>query len=99
MDTPSNDSLGTGSVACAVLGTVVYCCGSFLCVGFLAFPIWLIGLVLGIIGAFTQPPGRKTMSVVGAILNVLPAVAFGVLMMFGIGAGVVSSILEQAQRH
>ena len=99
MEPASSDTLGTASLACGALGIVVYCCGSFLCIGVLAFPLWVLGLVLGVVGAFTRPPGQNTMSVLGIVLNVLPAVGFGLLMMLGVGAGVISSILEQAQRR
>lgn len=99
MEPTPRDTMGTASIALGLGGIVVYCCGSFMCVGWLAFPLWLIGLVLGIVGAFTQPPGAKTMSVLGAVLNVLPAIAFGVLMVLGVGAGMMSAMLDAAQRH
>ena len=91
----SSDPFGIGSVGCAIGGTAVYCCGSLLCLGWLAFPIWLLGFGLGVVGAVQAPPGKKVLSIVGIVFNIMPALLFGLLMMFGVGFGVLQSILDQ----
>ncbi len=85
-----NDPLSLASVVIGILGIVVYCCGSFMCVGWLAFPLWFIGFILGVVGAVKNEDRNRWIGVAGALLNVLPGIVFGILMAFGIGLSMIS---------
>ncbi len=76
------------SLILGVVGGLVYCCGSFLCIGWLGFFVWLAGAVCAVVALVQKPEGNsKIMAWVGLALNLmLPVALFGlmaVLMTFG----------------
>ena len=91
---PGQDPLALASIGCAVGGTAVYCCGSFLGLGWLAFPVWLVGLVLGIVSTARSEGTSRILAIVGIGLNVLPAVAFGVMIVLGTGISLRSNLSQ-----
>ncbi len=92
---PPTDPLAIASIGCAVGGVAIYCCGSFMCVGWLAFPVWLIGTVLGIVGAAKGAGQNRMLGIVGIVLNVLPGILFGILLVFFGGLSVLNAIAQQ----
>ena len=93
-DEPLNP-LALASVILGVVGVIVYCCGSFICMGWVGFFFGLIGAVCGGVALAQGTQGtNKILSVVGLILNL----GFGVLMLglmfIGVGASVLSSMLQ-----
>lgn len=93
MDAPTTNPLAIASIVFAVLGVIVYCCGSFLCLGWIAPLIWVVGLILGGV-AIAQGGESKTLGIVGAALNGLLGLAFLALLALGISAGVLSALLQ-----
>jgi hypothetical protein len=87
---PSTDPLAIASLALSVVGVVVYCCGSFLCIGWIAPVFWLIGAILGGVSVTRSEGTSKTLAIVGIALNVL----FGLLMVALIFLGVTASVLS-----
>jgi hypothetical protein len=81
----SRDPLALASAVLGVVGCAVYCCGSFMCVGWLAFPVWFIGFVLGIAGAVRGTGNDRIIAIIGIALNVLPGLVFAVLTFLGVG--------------
>ncbi len=79
------DMLAVASAVLGVVGCAVYCCGSFMCVGWLAFPVWFIGFALGVFGAVRGAGNDRIIAIVGIALNVLPGLVFMVLTMLGVG--------------
>ena len=62
-----------------------------MCVGWLAFPVWLIGAILGAVGAARGQGQNRILSIVGIVLNILPGILFAILMVFGVGLSILSS--------
>lgn len=87
--------LALASIILGVVGMVVYCCGSFVCMGWVGFFFWLIGAICAGVALAQGTEGtNKILAVVGLGLNL----AFGFLMVglmfLGIGASVLSSMLQ-----
>ncbi len=97
--TEERDPLAIASLVCVLLGGVVYCCGSFLCIGPLGMLVWLIGAVLGgvAMSRHTEGPNR-TMGLVGLVLNLLPLVGMGLLIVVSVviggGLGVLGALVD-----
>lgn len=72
------------SIASLILGIVSFV---FSCIGFIAFPSSVIGLILGILGRKSEnAKGMATTGIVFSILGFLGAIAWIVLTLIGIGA-------------
>lgn len=88
---PPKDPLALASIGAGIGGVVVYCCGSFMCVGWLAFPVWLIGFVLGAFSAAKGEGQNRILAIVGMVLNVIPGILFAILMAFGVGLSLINA--------
>ena len=86
----ARDPLALASAALGVVGCTVYCCGSFTWVGWLAFPVWFIGFVLGVVGALRTGGQNRIIAIVGIALNVLPGLVFAVLTFLGVGLALMN---------
>ncbi len=86
----TRDPLALASAVIGVLGCALYCCGSFMCVGWLAFPVWFIGFVVGVAGAVRSAGQNRIIAIVGIVLNVLPGLVFAVLTFLGVGLALLN---------
>lgn len=91
---PGTDPLAIASLVLSVVGVVVYCCGSFLCLGWIAPIFWLIGAILGGISVSRAQGTSKTLAIVGIALNVLFGLLFLGLIALGISASVLSTMMN-----
>ena len=91
---PGMDPLAIASVVLGVVGVAVYCCGSFMCLGWIGFGIWLIGAVLGGVAAAKNQGTNRIIGVVGVVINVVPLLAAGAMMVLGVGAGLISGMIN-----
>ncbi|MSQ01306.1 MAG: hypothetical protein EXR71_05340 [Myxococcales bacterium] len=84
------------SLILGVVGTIVYCCGSFLCLGWLGFFLWFAGAICGVVALVQKAEGNsKIMAWVGLALNlVFLLAAFGLGMVF-MGLGAMSEMAGQ----
>jgi hypothetical protein len=95
---PTNNPFAMASVVASLVGGVVYCCGSFMCLGWLAFFIWFVGAILGGVALSQGAQGSsRTVAIVGLVLNVVFGLGAVVLMVVGVGFGVLSGLLNSNQ--
>lgn len=88
---PGINPLAIASLVLAVVGMVTYCCGSFVCLGWLGFLAWLLGAVLGVVAVAQSRDGTsKALGGVGLAMNLLFLLALGAVMVLGIGFGLLS---------
>lgn len=87
----AQDPIALASAVLGVVGCAVYCCGSFMCVGWLAFPVWFVGFVLGVTGTFRGTGNNRIIAIVGIVLNVLPGLVFFVLTLVGVGLSLMNN--------
>lgn len=96
---PSDDSpnpLAIASMVLALVGVVAYCCGSFMCLGWLGFLVWIVGAVLGLIPIVQGAQGSsRTMAWAGLGANLLFLVGSFALVFVGLGVGFLSEMANQ----
>ncbi len=92
----SPNPFAIASLILGVVGTVVYCCGSFLCIGWLGFFFWLAGAICGVVALVQKPEGNsKIMAWVGLALNmVFPLAVIGLTALL-MGMGVLGELTKQ----
>jgi hypothetical protein len=96
---PSTTSpLAIASVVLAFVGAVTYCCGSFLCLGWIAPVFWILGAILGFVG-MGGGGSSKTVSIVGIIANLGLLAVFVGLIVMGVGFGVLSSLMQDSNSY
>jgi hypothetical protein len=91
---PPMDPLALASVVLGILGMGVACCGSFVCMGWLAWPMWLIGLVLGGVSAVRHTDRNRWIGVAGIACNVVPIALMIVLTVLGVSASVLQGLMN-----
>jgi hypothetical protein len=87
--------LAVASVVLAFVGVITYCCGSLMCLGWIAPVFWVIGAILGGV-AWSQGGPSKTLAMVGVVTNVLFGLLFLGLIMLYVGIGLLSAVTDQA---
>jgi hypothetical protein len=87
--------IAIASVLMAVLGMFVYCCGGFVCLGWIGIFVWIFGAILGAV-ALVQggDASTKGFAWAGLILNLLALLMMAGLMMVGLGIGVLGQIAD-----
>lgn len=86
------DPFALGSIILSVVGVVVYCCGSFLCIGWIGFFVWVIGAICAVVSVAMGAQGsNKIMAFVGLALNLFCLFGMVALVALGVGASVLSS--------
>jgi hypothetical protein len=86
--------LSLASVILGVLGMLVYCCGSFFCMGWVGFILWLVGAACGGVALSQGTQGtNKIMAIVGVALNAVFLLLMAGLMILGVGMGFLSSLM------
>lgn len=87
------DPLALASVLLGVVGMGVGCCGSMVCMGWAAWPIWFIGLALGIMAAVRHQDRNRWIGVAGIAVNVVPGALMIIFMVLGVGMSVIQGVL------
>jgi Domain of unknown function (DUF4190) len=94
------DPLAIASLVLSVVGTVLCCVP---CIGYISPVLYVAGIVTGAIslGNLKKDPSLsgKELAIAGIAISALFVVVWIGMMVFGVGATVLSSVLQQAQRR
>ncbi len=91
----TTNPLAIASLVLALVGVLVYCCGSFMCLGWVGILVWLAGAACGGIAVAQGVEGNnKVMAWAGLGLNLLFLVGLGALMVLGVGLSVFGQALQ-----
>lgn len=86
------DPFALGSIILSVVGVVVYCCGSFLCIGWVGFFVWVIGAICAVASVAMGAQGsNKIMAFVGLAMNLCCLLTMVALVVLGVGATALTS--------
>ena len=92
---PQSDPLSIASILLFIAGIAAYCCGSFVCLGWIGLILWTLGAILGGAALFRVPEGgSKLVPVIGLILNLLALLTAIALLAMGVGIVAISEILK-----
>lgn len=93
---PTPNPLAIASVVLAFVGVIAYCCGSFMCLGWVGFLVWIAGAACGLIPVVQGAEGTsKTLAWVGLGTNLLFLVGSFALVFVGVGFGFLSEMAKQ----
>ncbi len=86
---------GVASLVLAFFGLVVYCCGSFVCLGWLGIFVWMLGLALGGVAVFQGGSGlSKGLGWVGIAANGLGLLFFVAVVGLSFAGALFAQLVE-----